>query len=203
MLSIVYPTLGSVRVMQAKLVLEKVGGNGGGGEEVSTPPKSNKKGGGNGKKKKRPSPKKTPTPRQRVDSILKSPLTSPIMRVGGGKRTKSDAVKPEEALFDEISDDLTAALRYWVVFGVVSAVYSFLSLLPLVTRMLPTTGSYSGPLRLLFFAYLHSPLDGTALLYEHVCPLALRLADKTAGARNGNKVRGGRRERWKAGRGAI
>eukprot|EP00520_Triparma_pacifica_P007901 CAMPEP_0118646860 /NCGR_PEP_ID=MMETSP0785-20121206/8293_1 /TAXON_ID=91992 /ORGANISM="Bolidomonas pacifica, Strain CCMP 1866" /LENGTH=250 /DNA_ID=CAMNT_0006538905 /DNA_START=52 /DNA_END=801 /DNA_ORIENTATION=- len=108
------------------------------------------------------------------------------MRVGGGKRTKSDATaKAADILEEEIGDDMNAALRYWVVYGVVTAVYGFLSLLPLVARFSPSFDSrLSSTLQMLFFVYLHSPLDGTALIYEHVCPFALRLADKTAGSKN-------------------
>ncbi|GMH52278.1 hypothetical protein TrRE_jg10196 [Triparma retinervis] len=100
---------------------------------------------------------------------------------------QSDATAlASEILSVEVGDDMSAALRYWVVFGVVSAVYGFLSLLPLATRLCPSVDpTTTSSAKMLFFLYLHSPLDGTALLYKHVCPLALRLADSAAGSKGG------------------
>lgn len=129
------------------------------------------------------------TPPPATTSILQSPLTSPssLLRVGGGKRkgSKESILSPHlggdsshQIVEDQfVDDDLAAAVRYWVVFGVASSVFQSLSLLPFLGRWVASFGFTfaSGPFMLFFFLWLHMPMNATTLLYENLCPLALQV----------------------------
>ena len=110
-----------------------------------------------------------------------------MLRVGGGKRrtssVNSNTTSPEVALAqaEELESDANAAVQYWVVFGVVSATYTFLSYIPFVGSYTSSLHALASPLKLFFFLWLHLPMDATELLYRYLCPLALQFADRTTG----------------------
>ncbi|GMH63323.1 hypothetical protein TL16_g03682 [Triparma laevis f. inornata] len=119
LISVVYPVFGTVSVLRGRL---RVGLN------WKPEIKEEVVGGSKTKKINEPS-----TPENLKNLGFTSPMTSPILRVGGGKRTKSFG-GPNAALRLESDSDVIAAIQYWTVYGVVTSVYTGLSYLPVLAK---------------------------------------------------------------------
>ncbi|GMI15409.1 hypothetical protein TrVE_jg5279 [Triparma verrucosa] len=172
-LSVVYPVFGTVAVLRQRSVLK-------GGVKVPDQVDVNVKSPKDADKSSPNTPPTTKSSSSTSSTSFASPLSSPILRVGGGKRTKSLGCVPL-AQKSESDSDVVAAIRYWTVYGVVTASYTFLSYLPFLNSHVIRLQSLSGPLKFFFFLWLHLPFDATEMIYRYACPLALRFADKSGG----------------------
>ena len=206
-LSTFYPVFGSVAVLQRRALMVS------GDVEPEAPPSQSST-----PSSSSASGTSTPSSLKSAGLGFASPLTSPtaMLRVGGGKRRTSSShtnsagltSASADAAFaaEELDSDVNAAVQYWVVFGVVTATYTFLSYIPVVGSYTSSLHAYASPVKLFFFLWLHLPMDATEvrltqlwsprimlthnsgrlasssqLLYRYLCPLALQFADKTTG----------------------